>query len=115
MSGAWPGSMKPTSEWKRFRVEFSSSLSKAAWLISWSLRYHHMDLAKFESIKGKDTLTISFLNHRVRISGTHLRDWAIALQTRTVEAIFSVPERYAAVGSEGGAIETIEVETIKVE
>ena len=103
-----PSSYKGNLPMDHLRVEVSASCF-------YLFPYHHMDLAKFESIKDRDTITISFLNHRVRICGTHLRDWAIALQTRTVEAILSVPERYAAVGSEGGAIETIEVETIKVE
>ena len=103
-----PHSYKGNLPMDHLRVEVSASCF-------YLFPYHHMDLAKFESIKDRDTLTISFLNHRVRICGTHLRDWAIALQTRTVEAILSVPERYAAVGSEGGAIETIEVETIKIE
>ena len=98
-----PESHKRNVPMDHLRVELSAS---CFYLFS----YHHMDVAKFESGDGKDTITISFLNRRVRISGTDLRDWAMALQTRTIESIKPVPTRYSALGSEGGAVETIEIE-----
>ena len=98
-----PDSYKGNVPMDHLRVEIDASCF-------YLFPYHHMELAKFESGEGKDTITISFLNRRVRISGTNLRDWAVALQTRTVESIKPVPARYAALGSEGGAVEAIEIE-----
>jgi hypothetical protein len=43
------------------------------------LSYHHLDMAIFESATDRDTLTISFLNHQVRIAGTNLRELAVAI------------------------------------
>ena len=75
------------------------------------LSYHHMDFAKFESARERDTLTISFLNHRVRISGRNLRELTLGIQGRAVEFIKLVPGRYSAVaGNEAGFVESIEVE-----
>jgi hypothetical protein len=80
------------------------------------LSYHHLDSAKFESAKDRDTLTLSFFRHQVRIVGRNLRGLAVELQRRTVEFIKAVPNRYGAVaGEEGGLVESIEVETIKAE
>ena len=72
--------------------------------------YHHMDVAKFESADGRDTLTISFLAHSVRLVGANLRELAIALQTRSIESIRPALERYGALVGDGGSIESIEVE-----
>jgi hypothetical protein len=75
------------------------------------LSYHHMDFAKFEVAKDRDTLTISFVNHQVRIGGRNLRELALALQSRAVEFIKPMPGRYtAATGNEAGFVESIEVE-----
>src|SRR3989442_4441772 len=75
------------------------------------LSYHHMDFAKFESAREHDTLTISFLNHQVRIGGRNLRELAVAIQGRAVEFIKLVPGRYsAAAGNEAGFVETIEID-----
>ncbi len=75
------------------------------------LSYHHMEIAKFEFVQDCDTLTISFLNHRVRMTGKNLRELAIAIQSRSVESIKPIAGRYgAAVGSETGFVEAIEIE-----
>src|SRR5438876_6188931 len=58
--------------------------------------YHHIDAAKFESANGKETMTITFLNHPVRIGGKNLRMLAIELQSRAVEMVRPLPDRYAA-------------------
>jgi hypothetical protein len=80
------------------------------------LSYHHMDSAKFESTKERDTLTLSFYHHQARIEGRNLRELAIAIQGRTVESIKIIPSRYGGVaGNETGFVESIEVETIKAE
>ena len=78
------------------------------------LPYHHLDIAKFESAKERDTLTIAFLNHHVRIMGRDLRELAIALQNRAVESIKPMPDRYsAAMEDQTGVVESIEVEETK--
>ena len=75
------------------------------------LPYHHLELAKFESGDAGDTLTISFLKHKVRIAGRNLRKLAVGVQGRAIEWLKPVPERYAAVaGIEACAIESIEIE-----
>jgi hypothetical protein len=74
--------------------------------------YHHLESAELESTKDQDTLTLSFLRHRVRITGKSLRDMTIAIQGRIVESIKVVPSRFAAVeGTENGFVESIEVES----
>ncbi len=74
--------------------------------------YHHLELAELESSKERDTLTLSFLRHRVRIVGKNLRALTIGIQGRIVESIKSVPTRYAEVeGAEHGLVESIEVES----
>jgi hypothetical protein len=75
------------------------------------LSYHHMDFARFEAAKDRDTLTISFVNHQVRITGRNLRELALAIQSRAVEFIKPMPGRYtSATGSESVFVESIEVE-----
>jgi hypothetical protein len=75
------------------------------------LPYHHMDLAEFETIKGHDTLTISFLNHRVRITGRQLTELADSIQARKVEVVKMISDRYTlARTDETGFVESIEVE-----
>lgn len=73
--------------------------------------YHHVDLAKFESVNDKEILTITFLNHRVRIEGKNLRVLAVELQSRSVEMVKPLPHRYGpAFSQEVCQIEVIEVE-----
>ncbi len=75
------------------------------------LSYHHMDFAKLEAAKDRDTLTISFVNHRVRIAGRNLRELALGLQDRAVEFIKPMPGRYtAATGSDAVVVEAIEID-----
>jgi hypothetical protein len=75
------------------------------------LSYHHFEIAGFESAKSGDTLTISFLNHQVRITGKNLRPLALALQDRAVVFIKLVPARYGLVLEDNAAaVESIEVE-----
>ena len=75
------------------------------------LPYHHLEFAKFESGDADDTLIISFLKHKVRIAGRNLRKLAVGVQSRAVEWLKPVPERYAAMaGIEACAIESIEIE-----
>jgi hypothetical protein len=80
------------------------------------LSYHHLDSFSFESTKDKDTITASFYHHRARIVGRHLRNLAIEIQHRTVEFIKAIPDRYGSVAdSEGGVVESVEVEVLKME
>jgi len=75
------------------------------------LPYHHLEVAKFESAHDSDTIALSFVNHKVRITGRNLRNLAVAFQERAVEWVMPVPEKYAEV-SEGalGLIQSIEIE-----
>jgi len=74
--------------------------------------YHHLNTAVFESTKERDTLTISFLQHQVRIAGRNLRDLAYAIQERTVESVNPIPDRYTtATTGQDGIVESIEIET----
>ena len=75
-----------------------------------------MDSAKFESAKDRDTLSLSFYHHQVRIEGRNLRELAIAIQGRTVEFIKIIPSRYGVVaGTESGFVESIDIEAGKGE
>jgi len=74
------------------------------------LPYHHMDFAKFDAARDRDTVTIAFLNHQVRICGRNLRELALGIQARAVEFIRLMPGRYAAAGNEAGFVETIEID-----
>jgi hypothetical protein len=75
------------------------------------LSYHHLEFGKFESGKDRDTLTLAFIGHQVRVVGRNLRELAVAVQKRTVEAITPLPNRYsAASGAQGGLVEVIEVQ-----
>jgi hypothetical protein len=76
--------------------------------------YHHLDFAKFDSDKGRDALTLSFLGHQVRIAGRNLRELAIAIQKRAVESIQTMPTRYSgAAGNAASFVESIEIESVK--
>jgi hypothetical protein len=77
------------------------------------LSYHHLDIAIFESDKGSDTLTISFLNRTVRITGKNLRELAIDIQRRNVESVKPMPDRYGSIGSGDAWVKTIEIEDKK--
>lgn len=75
------------------------------------LSYHHLEFAKFDSGKDRDTLVLSFVGHQVRIAGHHLRDLAVAIQKRAVESIIQMPGRYSgAAGNQTGFVESIEVQ-----
>jgi hypothetical protein len=75
------------------------------------LPYHHMEFATFDSNKERDTLTLSFLGHQVRIAGRNLRELAVAIQKRAVESIRPTPNRYAGIaGNDGSFVEAIEIE-----
>lgn len=77
------------------------------------LPYHHLDIAKCESDKGSDTLTLSFLNHTVRMTGKNLRDLAIKIQRRDVESIKPKPDKYGVLTNDEVWIESIEIEDAK--
>ncbi|MGA2869955.1 MAG: hypothetical protein ABSF34_12455 [Verrucomicrobiota bacterium] len=75
------------------------------------LSYHHLEFGKFESGKDRDVLALAFTGHQVRIVGRNLRELAVALQKRAVEAIIPMPNRYSAAASaQGGLVEVIEVQ-----
>jgi hypothetical protein len=76
----------------------------------YGLSYHHVELLKFESTPDVDSITISFLNRTVRIKGKNLRTLGIALQTRHVEFIKPMAERYSSLAAgEEGWVKTIEI------
>jgi hypothetical protein len=76
------------------------------------LPYHHLELVTFESGDGQDTLTLSFLNRTVQITGKNLRDLALALQDRAVEFVRILPalDRYSSVAGREVVVKTIEIE-----
>ncbi len=76
------------------------------------LPYHHLELVKFEAGEGQDTLTLSFINRTVQITGKHLRDLALALQDRAVEFIRVLPalDRYVVLVGHESSVKTIEIE-----
>lgn len=77
------------------------------------LPYHHLDMAKWESEKGGDTLTLSFLNRTVRMTGKNLRDLASKIQRRDVESVRPKPDKYGVLASDDIWIKSIEVEDAK--
>ena len=79
------------------------------------LPYHHLELVTFESGDGQDTLTLSFFNRTVLITGKNLRDLALALQDRAVEFVRILPalDRYSSVAGKEAAVKTIEIEDKK--
>ncbi|HVU09443.1 MAG TPA: NAD-dependent epimerase/dehydratase family protein [Verrucomicrobiae bacterium] len=80
----------------------------------WLFSYHHLDFATFESTQGEDVITMSFLNRTVRLKGKNLRELGLALQSRTVEVIRPMPERYAPLSVGRGVwVKAIEIENAK--
>lgn len=73
------------------------------------LAYHHLDMAKFESDKGGDILTLSFLNRTVRITGKNLRRLAINIQKRNIEWVKPLPDKYDVLANDDAWIKAIEV------
>jgi hypothetical protein len=73
------------------------------------LAYHHLDMAKCESDKGGDTLTLSFLNSTVRIMGKNLRRLAIKIQKREVESVKPMPDKYGVLAADDVWIKAIEI------
>jgi hypothetical protein len=75
------------------------------------LPYHHLEVAEFESAHKGDTISLSFVNHNVRITGRNLRDLAVAFQERAVVSVTPVPERYGALGEcVQGLVDSIQIE-----
>jgi hypothetical protein len=75
------------------------------------LFYHHLDEVKFESDKGGDRLTLSFLNRSVGITGKNLRRLALEIQRRNVESVKPMPDRYGSLAdSDDVWIKAIEME-----
>ena len=79
------------------------------------LPYHHLELVKFESGEGLDTLTLSFLNRTVCITGKNLRDLGLALQDRAVEFVKPMPvfDRYSSLVRNETSVKAIEIEEKK--
>ena len=75
------------------------------------LPYHHLEVAEFESANKGDTISLSFVNHKVRIAGRNLRDLAVAFQERAVVSVTPVPERYGTLGeSVQGLVDSFQIE-----
>jgi hypothetical protein len=77
------------------------------------LSYHHLDMAKFESDKGSDVLTLSFLRRTVRITGKNLRALAMDIQRRNAESVKPMPDRYGSMADNAVWVKTIEIEDEK--
>jgi hypothetical protein len=76
---------------------------------------HHLELVKFESGEGQDTLTLSFLKRTVLITGKNLRELGLALQDRCVEFIKPMPvfDRYSSLAISEGSVKAIEIQENK--
>jgi hypothetical protein len=75
------------------------------------LPYHHLEVAEFESAHNGDTICLSFVKHKVRITGRNLRDLAVAFQERAVVSVAPVPEKYEALReSVQGLVDSIQIE-----
>jgi len=74
------------------------------------LPYHHLEMVKFESSREHDTISLSFVDHRVTIIGRSLRAIAEALQERAVRYVESMPKRYEMIAENVPKIESIEIE-----
>ena len=72
---------------------------------------HHLELVKFESGEGQDTLTLSFLKRTVLITGKNLRELGLALQDRAVEFVKPMPvfDRYSSVAGKDALVKKIEI------
>jgi hypothetical protein len=72
---------------------------------------HHLELVRFESGDGQDTLTLSFLKRTVLITGKNLRELGLALQDRCVEFIKPMPvfDRYSSVAGKEALVKKIEI------
>ena len=73
---------------------------------------HHLELVKFESGEGQDTLTLSFINRIVLIKGKNLRELGLALQDRCVEFVRILPalDRYSSLAGTETSVKTIEIQ-----
>ncbi len=75
------------------------------------LPYHHLEAAEFESAHKGDTIALTFVNHKVRITGRNLRALAVAFQERAVVSVTPAPEKYeASWESAQGLVESIQIE-----
>ena len=76
---------------------------------------HHLELVKFEAGEGLDTLTLSFINRTVLITGKNLRELGLALQDRCVEFVRPMPafDRYSSLAGTEASVKTIEIEDNK--
>ena len=75
------------------------------------LPYHHLEVAEFESASNGDTISLSFVSHKVRITGHNLRDLAVAFQERAVVSVTPVPEKYEALREcVQGLVDSIQIE-----
>ena len=76
---------------------------------------HHLELVRFESGEGQDTLTLSFLKRTVLITGKNLRELGLALQDRAVEFVRLMPalDRYSSLAGNEASIKAIEIEENK--
>jgi len=66
-------------------------------------------MAKFESNKDGDTLTLSFLNRTVRMTGKNLRRLAIKIQKREVVSVKPMPDKYGVLADDDVWIKAIEI------
>lgn len=72
--------------------------------------YSHLIFAQLGNAKEKQSLSIFYPSHEVKIIGQHLDELAIALQYFSVEWIKSLPQRYAAVSKK----EVVLIESIQI-
>ena len=78
------------------------------------LPYHHLEFVTFEA-GDEDTLTLSFLNRTVTITGKNLRDLGLALQDRCVEFVKPLPalDKYSSLVRNECSVKAIEIEDKK--
>jgi hypothetical protein len=77
------------------------------------LPYHHLEMAKFESGRERDTISLSFVDHQVTIVGRNLRVIAEALQELAVRYLQPLPKRYEMAVENHSLIDSIKIEERK--
>jgi hypothetical protein len=74
------------------------------------LPYHHLEMVKFESGRERDTIVLSFVDHRVTIVGRNLRVIAEALQELAVRYLQPLAKRYEMAVENHPLIDSIKIE-----
>ena len=76
--------------------------------------YNHVACVRFEPGNGIDTLCVGADTHEIQITGTNLREVALAFQKLAVEWVKALPARHGALsGDDDARINSITVKEIQ--